>query len=238
MEPTPPNTPASTPGSDNASTPLMPGTSIQPVIISPTEPVSSASSDLHTSPSAAVIGTPALAPAPQPLSVPSLAVPQPGSLSATPEPTPVATTAPLGMPQTAAPAPVSAPSSQPTPQPIVVNTQPNVGATQPDGSSATSFSQPPKRKRKFVMLGSGIALGLVLLSGGVFGLYLPNTPTSVYSTGINRSGKALNALVTTATDQKQLAAYNTSAITGSVVANVGSGSYSGDFNTTFSALKP
>jgi hypothetical protein len=84
------------------------------------------------------------------------------------------------------------------------------------------------------MLGGGIALGLALVGGYVFGLYLPNTPPNVYETGMARSGKALNSLIISATEQKQLETYNTSSIKGSVSANLGEeGTYSGDFATTF-----
>jgi hypothetical protein len=127
-------------------------------------------------------------------------------------------------------------TQQPAFQPRVAADFMQPAASAPLSAAGGASSSPiqPRRKRKVFMLGGGIALALALVGGYVFGLYLPNTPPNVYETGINRSGKALNALITSATEQKQLESYDTSSIKGSVVAKLGEeGTYSGDFTTTF-----
>jgi len=133
---------------------------------------------------------------------------------------------------------INTPPSTPT-----VTATPTIGSVsgqsqiQPSSELITptdpGLMMPKRGKRKVLMLGGGVALVLLLTSGFVFGYYLPNTPTNVYSTGLNRSGKALNSLVESATTEKQLEAYNTSTIKGSVIANMDGSTYSGDFSTTF-----
>lgn len=83
------------------------------------------------------------------------------------------------------------------------------------------------------MLGSGVVLTLALIGGGVFGLYLPSTPASVWSTGINRSGKAVDGIVQAATVPDKLKSYGTSIITGSANVQFDGSTYSGHFNTSF-----
>jgi hypothetical protein len=168
-------------------------------------------------------------------SVPSISVPQRGSLTS-------------ASPIQSQPNPVAA--AMPAPTAITTAQQPAITAANPAPQVVSSVSTPaethaqvvtldgthtprPSRKRNILMLGGGVTLVLALMAAVVFGWYLPNTSASVYNTGINRSGKALNTLVTSATDAKQLEAYNTSTINGSVVANLDGGKYSGDFTTTF-----
>lgn len=88
-----------------------------------------------------------------------------------------------------------------------------------------------KSRKKWVLFG-GIAV-LLLAAGWVFGFYLPNTPSNVYNTAINRSGKALSSLVDSATTKQKIEALKTSKISGSVTARIAGDTYSGDFNTTF-----
>ncbi|HSX30543.1 MAG TPA: hypothetical protein VLE99_01370 [Candidatus Saccharimonadales bacterium] len=98
------------------------------------------------------------------------------------------------------------------------------------GGSAVRRSRGSKK----IWLAAGVALIALLIGGGaVFAWYLPNTPSHVWNTGINRSGKALNSLVQSATTADKLETYKTSAITGTLDAELAGASYKGSFNTTF-----
>jgi hypothetical protein len=96
----------------------------------------------------------------------------------------------------------------------------------------TTPPQPKSKKKLFILSGTTVAI-LLLVSGAVFGLYLPNTPSNVFNTGINRSGTAINSIVTTSTTPQKLATYKTSDISGNITANFGGGTYAGDFATKF-----
>ncbi|HSX36347.1 MAG TPA: hypothetical protein VLH84_05440 [Patescibacteria group bacterium] len=88
----------------------------------------------------------------------------------------------------------------------------------PSGQPASG----PSKKKKMLLL---VGMALVLVLGGlgtVFGLYLPNQPDNVYKTGMDRTGKALNTLVTDVTAQSQLDKLKKVQMTGTA-----SGSYQG-----------
>ncbi len=60
-----------------------------------------------------------------------------------------------------------------------------------------------------------VLLAVLLLStGGVLAFYVPNRPENVWKSGLNNTGKAIDSLVTKATDQKQLSSLKTSELTG------------------------
>lgn len=90
-------------------------------------------------------------------------------------------------------------------------------------------------KNIFIFAGIGIAIGLLIVGFLAF-FYLPNTPNNVWNTGLNRSGKALTAISTQATEKDALASFTKS----KVVANVsGSGegiSFNGKLDTKFDEL--
>jgi hypothetical protein len=110
------------------------------------------------------------------------------------------------------------------PQPIISG----VSATPPP-----SGSKPKMTKRKKLLL-IGTPLVVLLLAGGaVFGLYLPNTPSSVWNTAVNRTGKALDSVVTSATEAKQLESYKTSQVSGNLTATFGESSYSGELTSKY-----
>jgi hypothetical protein len=109
--------------------------------------------------------------------------------------------------------------------PVVPGAIMSGGDGMPVGSSST--------KKKLLLLGGGVVVIVALLVGAVFGLYLPNTPDNVFSTGITRTGKALDMVVTSATEPKKLASYKTSAISGSVDATLAGSKYTGKFTTIF-----
>jgi hypothetical protein len=88
-------------------------------------------------------------------------------------------------------------------------------------------------RKKLWLLAGGTAAVLALAAWMVFGWYMPNTPASVWNTGVNRSGTALDGFVQSAMSTKQLAAYKTSTVTGTADAHFGGVAYSGSINTTF-----
>ncbi len=102
--------------------------------------------------------------------------------------------------------------------------------------SSTFAPEVPEKKSKkklFLLTGGGALLALLLAGGFVFGYYLPNTPSHVWSTGLNRTGKALDSIVTSATEEKKLETYKTSEISGNFKATYGGQSYSGELTSAF-----
>lgn len=93
---------------------------------------------------------------------------------------------------------------------------------------------PPSPRRKIILFSViGGALLILLTAGVVFGLYLPNTPSSVWNSSLNRTGDALEQIVTTATDPKKLEAYKSSEISGTADITVDKQQYNGTFNSKF-----
>lgn len=117
-------------------------------------------------------------------SEPMTSNPEPVSESSTPETATASTTS----------APLAADSNSPTYQPPIFS-QPVVSS--PVVASHAAGAGARSRKLKKPMMVSGIAaIAAVLIGGGlVFGLYLPNTPDNLYSSGLDNTGKALDALV-------------------------------------------
>jgi hypothetical protein len=79
------------------------------------------------------------------------------------------------------------------------------GADQPPimMSGNPSVGRNPSHKRQ-ILTGAIVVALLIILGGGyVFGYYLPNKPDSIYSTGIVRTGDALDSLVTYSKSQTQ-----------------------------------
>lgn len=106
--------------------------------------------------------------------------------------------------------------------------------------TVTSMSQPPmgpaprsSKKRKLLLIG-GPLVAVLLAAGAVFGLvYLPNTPSSVWNTAVNRTGKALDGVVTSATEIKQLESYKSSQVSGNLTATFGETTYSGTLDSKY-----
>jgi hypothetical protein len=125
------------------------------------------------------------------------------------------------------------PTAPPQWQPQAQSTQYNPQVPIIMGGPGASFSPPPKSKKKlFILIGTSLAT-ILLVSGGVFGLYLPNTPNNVYNTGINRSGEAINGIVAASTAPGKLATYKTSDISGTATLKFGGTTYAGNFETKF-----
>ncbi len=103
------------------------------------------------------------------------------------------------------------------------------------GQVVSSGSTDKPRSKKMWLLVAGAGLGVVLLAGGgVFGLYLPNTPDNVWKTGLNRSGDALNSLVQTATTDDKLKLYSqTSNLKGTVDVEAAGMTFKGSLDTAF-----
>jgi hypothetical protein len=120
--------------------------------------------------------------------------------------------------------------------------QPASGAVgQPDYSPAQAYfgstgDYQPK-KRRFVrtpLLLSGVAVLVVLIGGGyVFGMYLPNKPENVYKTGLGRTGKAVDALLSAGTEKTKLDTIKKGTeVSGSVVVQgPNNNRYSGTFSS-------
>lgn len=113
------------------------------------------------------------------------------------------------------------------------------GPTPPMGGQAyppSSAPQPPKKtsKKKLIIGGIILALLLVLLGGGyVFAIYIPNQPQNVWKTGLERSGKAVDAIVNQGTEKQNLDAYKKSEVNLSVTASGDQLNFSGQLNIKF-----
>ncbi|TAH33451.1 hypothetical protein EYC59_04955 [Candidatus Saccharibacteria bacterium] len=74
---------------------------------------------------------------------------------------------------------------------------------------------------------------VLLATGAVFGLYLPNTPDNVWKSGINQTGDALEKVVTTATEPSKLDSYKSSEISGTADVTYDSQNFTGEFTSKF-----
>lgn len=98
----------------------------------------------------------------------------------------------------------------------------------PTGSMAPSPSGKPKNK--WLLPGGIVAALIVILAAAYyFSIYLPNTPSHVYSSSISNSGLALDKLIQYS-KQQQHASYSTTSFTGSVQEKSPSDSFDATLN--------
>lgn len=156
---------------------------------------------------------------------------QPSDPASPQTPGPGQTVSPGGMASPAANTPAT-----PGPSAFGVGSMQGQGSAQPVGSgqpvvSNTPPSPPARKSKKKLWLGLGVA-GLVLLLGGgfVFGYYLPNRPSAVWNTGLDRTGEALTAFTRSATETGKLKKLDNYQLSGKLAVESGSqGTYSGTF---------
>ncbi len=220
---------------DYSSVAQLQNTQFQPTVIQPTTTNSSTSSTPFAEPDFAVLPA---------ASVPSDVSPspsqafEPSALTTAPMASvdgfsaPVVTTSPN---IASSPTPVTAetPASQPLQQAATLQ-QPAPVMFASDETAFTPTTPPSKKsKKKPLLIGGSIGLMLLLVATGVFGFYLPNRPSAVWNTGINRTGKALNSVVQSATEKKTLETLSTSKISGEVNATYQGGTYKGTITSKF-----
>ncbi|MFZ1483810.1 MAG: hypothetical protein WAS36_02265 [Candidatus Saccharimonadales bacterium] len=132
-----------------------------------------------------------------------------------------------------APVAVEVPVSQPV-QPATPTQQPASVVFASDETAFTPETPPVKKsKKKLYIIGGSVGLMLLLVATGVFGFYLPNRPSAVWNTGINRTGKALDSVVQSATEKKTLETLSTSKISGELNATYQGSTYKGTVTTKF-----
>jgi hypothetical protein len=151
----------------------------------------------------------------------------PTATEVTPTPTQTPTPTPLATPPITPEAPITPPQQPET----VIYSQPVVSGADP--TPVLGNAKPRMTKRKRLLLIGAPLIVLLLAGGAVFGLYLPNTPGNVWNTALNRTGKALDTIVTSATETKQLESYKTSQVTGNITATFGDNTYSGDLTSKY-----
>lgn len=119
------------------------------------------------------------------------------------------------------------PNKQPAPQPVV-------GAVLTPDQEAKLAPPKPKmsRNKKLIAIGAP-CLAVLLGLGGVFGLYLPNTPENVWKTAMGRTNMAVEKVVASVASPGKLESYASSEITGEFEANVMGETYSGKLNTRY-----
>ncbi len=151
-----------------------------------------------------------------------------------------------GLTQAASTSPTVTPTTTTSPSIAAAAPQPPSDGTQAADSAetpavpavvvaATPTTPPPKKPHKKLVVFSavGAVLLLAITAGVVFGLYLPNTPASVWKTGINRTGTALNTVIATATEPSKLESYKSSEISGTADATYDAQHFSGTFSSKF-----
>lgn len=126
-----------------------------------------------------------------------------------PSPSPVSPTPSATMP-TAAPQvhsfDVPADQNEPTPS----GGLPPASSSGPMSYSQINSSKPKNTKKILLGVGAGTTLLVILLSGYIFGYHIPNQPANVWKTSLNRSGKALDKIVNSASEKETIAAYEKS----------------------------
>jgi hypothetical protein len=193
-------------------------------------------------------------PDPQPLPAPP-SPPQPPAPEPPVPPAPPASGAPF-TPDTFVRTPQAPEPNRPQPiQPAPSNTSPpdTSNLFQPDSKlpeikypgqgSVIVDNRPPrgikrlfaKPKSTFIVLAP---LVLALIIGGfVFGYYLPNRPGAIWNTGLDRSGQALDTLLTEATDKQQFEQYKKSEVKATMDVKYQGNDLSGSFTGRFDDSK-
>lgn len=143
---------------------------------------------------------------------------------------------------------------EPPQQPAIPNTPPDTSSLfQPDSKlpeimypgqgSVTVDNRPPRGfKRLFanprrVFLISAPLVLILIIGGFVFGYYLPNRPGAVWNTGMDRSGQALDELLSQATDKKQLEQYKKSEVKATMDIKAQGNDLAGSFTGRFDNSK-
>ncbi len=132
--------------------------------------------------------------------------PQPSAVPVQPAVEPVA--AAVSQPEIGATSAVN-----PSPAPSVQSTAQVMGSI----AGATVAGRPVEfgsSKRKKLLFVGIIVLVVLLVVGGVFGYYIPNKPANVWKRGMNRTGQALDTIVTEATKTAESSTYKRTNIKG------------------------
>jgi hypothetical protein len=149
----------------------------------------------------------------------------------------------------------ASPPAQPNPTPNQPPTTPSPQFSampgQPRSFSGGSFEvnsgmTPPKAtmpaKEKFGGKKLLIILSILFVLGSLGAayfsfIYWPNTPNNVWSMGLNRSGEALNKLVSEASEQKALEEFSKSSLTATIDGQSGDSRITGTLDSKFNSNK-
>lgn len=130
------------------------------------------------------------------------------------------------------------------PQPTLNTSQPQVTGMPPTPMQPTSpqpFSPTPGtsgKKKKITIIALIAAVIIALLGAGyVSGYYIPNQPDNVYKSGFERTGKAVDNLVSEGLEDKKLETYKNSEVSGTVEVKAAGAEYSGSFNSKYDSKK-
>lgn len=132
-----------------------------------------------------------------------------------------------------------------SPSPLNAGTTNSTAGTtteeQPEPVPALTTPTPPpakkSRKKLFIIAGASSLALILLVSGFVFGYYIPNQPSNVYKTGMNRSGQAIDKLVERTTSEKQLKTFDKTEAKANLNVELGASKFSGKIESKFSASK-
>ncbi len=95
-------------------------------------------------------------------------------------------------------------------EPIPSGGLPPTASSGPMSYSQINSSKPKNTKKILLGVGAGTTLLVIILSGYIFGYHIPNQPANVWKTSLNRSGKALDKIVNSASEKETIAAYEKS----------------------------
>lgn len=91
--------------------------------------------------------------------------------------------------------------------------------------------------KRIMMIGAGVAVFLLVILGYIFGIYIPNKPENVYSTGLDRTGTALEKVVNKITSKEQLAKLESGEVNGTFELKTGDETINGTLAAKYNADK-
>ncbi len=131
------------------------------------------------------------------------------------------------------------PPTQPQPSSLPPQTEgPKPPVDDPYARAVYSDTGAAKSPKKRLLLWSGVVVFLALMGGGaVFGFYLPNQPSNVWKTGLNRTGDALEKTTASMTEKSKLEAFGKSQMSGSAELKGKDYAYTASFSNKFDKNK-
>jgi hypothetical protein len=142
------------------------------------------------------------------------------------------------------------PTVSPAPQPAVFSSSeassgssfgmptPVVGVPLTPAGLPPAAKQPGRRRKKMLIISGALAAVIVLASlGYVFGFYIPSKPENVYRTSMDRSGRAIEALVEKASEKGIAEKFKKTELTGKLSVESDTFNVNGSFSSKFDSTK-
>lgn len=133
--------------------------------------------------------------------------------------------------------PLAVSASQNDTPPAFENTTPQSNPNTILYGANTQHPPSTKNRRKPLLIGGMISLLLLASVGFVFGFYLPSRPENVWSTGLDRSGLAIDKLSESLVSENAINAIKNSSISGELTVSQSGEVYTGTFDADYDANK-